>query len=176
MTQPQALLSSVVLGRSVVMPGNARLDLAYTNTAIVQPLPAGLVTKHAVKGGQFEIPQQITLTFKTDATVADRYVGILFFDSNADVIGQVFCNGAQAASTSYRYTFILDAGGSFVSGIFGMAPLPYLVLPPTSYWEPTASGIQPGDQQDGLTHTELVIPNGPPLAPPATVLATPVLV
>lgn len=163
---------STMVGRSVVLPATCRLDLSLTNVGIVLPLAAGLVTVHHVVGGQFEIPQQITFTWVTSSTVANRTLGVKLLDQDSNVVGQVLMNGVQAASTSYRYTFMLDAGQSFVSGIFGIAPLPYMVMQPGWQWQIIGTNLDSGDQQNGLTHTEIVVPTGPQLTP-ASVATTP---
>lgn len=174
--QPQ-LAASGIIGRSVVLPGYARLDLSYTNVTPIGPLAAGLVTVHNVVGGQWEIPQQITFTWNTSATVGNRTLGVKFLDQAGDVVNQVLMNGVQPENTSYRYTFMLDSGSSFVQGIFGMAPLPFMVMPNLYSWQIIGTNLDSGDVQNGLTHTEQVIPTGPPLsAAPPTVTASPVIV
>lgn len=180
MSVPAARLEpapSTLIGRSVVLPSYGRIDLSYTEAVPVGPLAAGLVIVHHVVGGRWEIPQQITFTWNTSAVVADRTLGIKFNDTDGNVVGQVLMNGVQPASTSYRYTFMLDAGGSFVSGIFGIAPLPYIILPNGFTWQLIGTNLDAGDVQNGLTHTEVVIPTGPPLsAAPPTITASPVIV
>lgn len=147
------------------------------NTAVINPLVAGLSTRHTVNGGRIEIGQQVTLTWKTSAVVADRFVGIQFLDAQGNVIGQTYMSGSQPASTTYNYTFMLDAGSAFVAGNFGIAPLPFMLLYESWAWHIVVVNADSGDQQDGLTHTELVLPTGPPIESALQAVApTPVLV
>lgn len=168
---------TVYLPRSVALPAYARTDLAYTNTQAVFPLVAGLSTVHTVPGGQLEQPEQITLTWITSAVVANRFIGLQFKDNAGNVIGQTYMSGPQTAGTTFNYTFMLDAGSAFVAGNFGIAPLPFMFLREQYVWHVVCVNADSGDQQDGLTHTEVVIPTGPPLAAATpTITATPVIV
>lgn len=149
-------------GRGVVLPYDARPDLAWTRTTTVQPLTPGFVTLHNVAGSDYEVLQSVTFTWNTSATVGDRYLGILIHDPSNSVVGQIIMPGSQAASTSYRYTFMLDAGSSFVSGIFGMSPLPFMLMQQGYSWQIFGSNLDGGDQQNGLVYTSQLIPTGPP--------------
>lgn len=172
MQEPAALV-----GRSIVLPGNGRADLAWTSVQVVQPLSAGFVTLHTVPGQQFEIPQQITFTWVTSAVVGVRTLGVLFRDSSGNVIGETFAAGQQREGTTARYTFSLDSSPGFVPNTFYTQTLPYVLMQPTQQWLLFGSGLDPGDVQLGLTHIEQVIPTGPAIVqtPPAPVV-TPVLV
>lgn len=154
-------LTAVILGRTLALPYYARPDLADTNTTVDGPLPAGLVSVHTCAEGFIEVPQEITFTWTTSAVVANRTLGIKFQDVDGNVTGQILCNGQQPASTSYRYTFVLDAGGSFVSGTFGLAPLPFRYLIAGDNWRLFGVNLDAGDVQNGLTHIEQRIPTGP---------------
>ena len=168
---------SALIGRSAVLPGNGRTDLSWTNIGVVQPLATGLVSLHTVPGQQFEILQRIVFTWKTSAVVGVRTLGVLFRDSSGNLIATALASGQQSEGTTADYTFDLDATAANVPNVFYTSTLPYMVMQPTQQWLLFGIGLDPGDQQDGLTHTELVIPTGPTLvsAPPAP-LVTPVLV
>lgn len=146
------------------------------NTTVNQPRAPGLSTLHTVQGGQLELPQQVTLTWITSAVVANRFVGMQFKDQSGNVVGQTYMNGPQVASTTYNYTFMLDAGAAFVAGNFGIAPLPFMLLYEQWSWHIVVINADSGDQEDGLTHTDLILPTGPPdTAPSTTVTAVPAL-
>lgn len=167
---------AVWVSREIALPAFARRDLAYTVPVVVGPLSAGLVTLHTVPGGVIEILQQVTFTWTTSNVVANRSLGVKFLDVAGDVVGQTLVNGTQPASTSYRYTFMLDAGGSFVAGTFGLAQLPFLFSQPGEQWQLIGTALDPGDVQNGLTYTVIRIPTGPGEAPvEATVVPTPAL-
>lgn len=168
---------SALVGRSVILPGNGRTDLSWTNVTVVQPLTAGLVTLHRIPGQQFEIPQQITFTWVTSSVVGVRTLGVTFNDDAGNVVGEVLAAGQQREGTTARYTFALDLTATFVPNVTYTAPLPYMLLKPTYSWQLFGTGLDTGDQQDGLTHTELVIPTGPTL-PQSTLtpIVTPVIV
>lgn len=164
--------AAVIAGRSVALPSFARLDLADTNETVNSPLAAGLVSVHHCAEGFLEIPQSITFTWVTSAVVASRTLGIVFHDTDGNTTGQILCNGVQPASTSFRYTFMLDAGGSFVSGVFGLAPLPFRFLQANDTWQIFGINLDAGDIQNGMTHVETRIPTGPAApsgAPPPVV-------
>lgn len=163
MVAQQQLAPTTLLQRAVALPTYGRLDLAYTNVTVTAPLALGVSTVHTVPGGQVEIPQQVTLNWKTSATVATRFVGLQFKDAAGNVIGQTYMSGGQPANTSYNYTFMLDAGSAFVAGNFGIAPLPFMVQNERESWHVVVVNFDSGDQQFGLTHTEVVVPTGPPL-------------
>lgn len=168
---------TLLLPQSVALPIYGRSDLSYTNVSVVQPLTAGLVTQHVVPGQQIEIPQQISFTWKTSSVVGVRTLGIDFHDSQGDRVGVAFASGQQAENTTANYTFSLSATAVAIPNTFYVSTLPYMILQPTFLWVLTGSGLDPGDQQDGLTHTELVVPTGPPLtAPTVTPVVTPVIV
>lgn len=160
MGTPERLSS--YLGRGVVLPYDARPDLASLNTTSFFALPAGFVSLHTVHGSNYEVLETLTFTWTTSATAGDRFLGLIFHDIDHNTIAQIIMPGSQPASTSFRYTFMLDAGGSFTSGVFGIAPLPFLLLYPGYSWQIFGSGLDPGDIQDGLVHTEQLIPTGPP--------------
>lgn len=145
--------------------------------SVVGVLSAGLVTFHRIPGQQFEIPQQITFSWETSSVVGVRTLGITFNDSSGDVIGEVLAPGQQSEGTTARYTFGLDLTAAFVPNVTYTAPLPYILLQPEQSWQLFGTGLDTGDIQDGLTHTEQVIPTGPPLpAPTVTPIPTPVIV
>lgn len=164
MSVQPTLAQTTLLGRTLALPVYVRQDLAYMSTGIVDPLAAGLSTVFTVPGGQIVVPQQITVSWTTSATVANRYVGLQFKDSAGNVIGQTYMNGAQPASTSYNYTFMLDAGSAFVAGNFGIAPLPFMLMYERWQWHIVIVNADSGDNENGLTYTNLVLPTGPPLA------------
>lgn len=172
-----ALAPSVFLQRSVVMPAYGRLDLAYTTNDQVPSLAAGLGTKFTTPGGQLAIPQQITYEWATSPTVGNRFVGLQFQDPQGNIIGQTFQSGPQPASTAYVYTFMLDSGAAFISGNYGIAPLPFIFLPERYTWRVAVINADANDFQFYLTYTTVRVPTGPPLqtAPP-TITASPVLV
>lgn len=177
MSAQPPLASTVYLPRAVALPVYARTDLSYTNTTVTGTIPAGLSTLHTVVGGQLEVPQQITLTWITSATVANRFLGIQFKDAAGNVIGQTYMPGAQPASTTFNYTFMLDPGGAYVEDKFGIAALPFMFLAENFSFHVVCVNADSGDQQEGLTHTEVVIPTGPPLtATAASVLPSPIVV
>lgn len=157
----QLTSSAVYLARGVVLPYYARPDLADTYMSVVAPLNPGFVSVHETQAGYIEITQTITFTYVTSAAAGNRSLGILSKDSANNVKWQVICNGTQPPSTSYRYTFMLDAGGSFVTGIFGMAPLPFIEQLPDEQWSIAITNGDAGDQQNGLTYIVHRIPTGP---------------
>lgn len=169
-------MSAAIVGRTLALPYYARVDLARTNTTVNPPLPAGLVSLHTCAEGFLEIPQEITFTWVTSATVANRSLGIVFHDVDGNTTGQILCDGTQPASTSYRYTFILDAGGSFVSGVFGMAPLPFRYLQAGDSWQIFGVNLDSGDVQNGMTHIEQRVPTGPALEPAGGAPVAPALI
>lgn len=177
MSAQPPLAPTIYLQRAVALPVYARVDLAYTETQVVGPIPTGLSTVHTVPGGQLEIPQQITLTWITSATVANRFIGVQFKDAAGNVVGQAYMPGPQAASTTFNYTFMLDPGGAYVENTFGIAALPFMFMQEGYSWHVVCVNADSGDQEDGLTHTEVVIPTGPPLtAVTPTITSSPVIV
>lgn len=153
---------SSYLGRGVVLPYDARPDLASTNVASTGPIAPGFVSKTTVSGDHYEILETVTFTWVTSAVVANRFLGIIVHDVDNNVIFQVIMPGSQPASTSYRYTFMLDAGGSFTSGVFGIAPLPFILMQPGYSWQIFGSNLDPGDIQNGMVAATQLIPTGPP--------------
>ena len=168
---------TLLVPQSVALPIYGRPDLSYTSVSVVQPLTAGLVTKHAIPGEQMEIPQQISFTWITSGVVGVRTLGIDFHDSQGNRVGVAFAAGQQAENRSANYTFSLSATAVSIPNVFYVSTLPYMILQPTFSWQLTGSGLDPGDVQGGLTHTELVIPTGPPQTPVTVVpTVTPIIV
>lgn len=174
-TMPQ-IQPSTLVGRSVTLPSYGRPDLSYPSVNVVQTITAGLVTFHKVPGSQFEIVQQITFSWKTSAVVGVRTLGIVFNDSAGDVIGEVLAPGQQSENTQARYTFALDLSAAYVPNTTYVTSLPYMLMQPTQSWQLFGTGLDAGDIQNGLTHTELVIPTGPPVEETTSTFVTPVIV
>lgn len=176
MTQP-GLSPTVYLQRAVALPVYARTDLAYTKTVVNGTAAVGGAWRHDVVGGQLEIIQQVTTTWVTSAVVGDRFAGIQFHDPRGNVIGQAYMPGPQPASTTYNYTWMLDPGGAYVQNTFGIAALPFLYLYENCYMQMVVVNADAGDLETGQTHTEVVIPTGPPLSTaPPSIASSPVIV
>lgn len=150
------------LGRSVLLPQAARIDLADTASLIVGTTTAGLVRLHVVDSSNFEIPLSVVINLSTSATVSARVPVIIIQDADANTLYQVMANGYQAESQAMRHLFYVDAGSSYFAGnANSVTPLPYILLQPGYRMFFQTTNFQAADQLLGIAYTYQSIPTGP---------------
>lgn len=176
MSTPAVLAPTVVLGQAVLLPQYGRVDLAYTELFQPPTPAAGAAFVHVVPGGQVEVPQSVFFSLVTNGTVVNRTVFVDYKDESGAVVFRHLMNGSQPQSTTWNYSFILNAGGSYNVASRGIAPLAFAVLAEGYAVSIGVQSLQAGDQLAGIAYTAQLIPTGPPIdSAPIEPAATPTL-
>lgn len=165
-----------VAGTHLAIPSSSRADLAYTYTNDLGTSVPGSGITYTVPGEFIEVPINIFGKLATDGSTGNRTFLVKYLDENGAVSAQVFATTGQGASTTLSYGASTGTPVAyFIGGLGGVLPLPTAVLSAGFQVEITADNLAAGDTLVDVSLTTLRILTGPGLAPPATVVATPVL-
>jgi hypothetical protein len=178
-----------VPGGTVVLPPNARPDLAFTVTQQV-PGAATFVVFWQASSSYYDIVTSLSFTFSTDGGAGDRLLKVSYGTTAAPMSGPVQAAGAtQPASTVGQYVFTtgITAGTTnttIANAQVFMVPLPLFVVTNTQTVAVTIVNEGGSDSLTVGSVTVVRVPTGPSLAneqpaaasTPPPLLPTPIVV
>jgi hypothetical protein len=169
-------------GTTLVLPNDARPDLAISST-VYDPNPrAGFDFLYPTDDGFYEIPMQLFCNFSASSTVATRQVYVSIITNGNTTVIQAPAPTTQAADSGSVYTFTTGSSMAYAATVandfsqaIGMSP--YLML--AGYiLELSAVNFQATDSFSDVVLTLIKIPSGPqlPFTSAAAPTASPVIV
>lgn len=174
-------------GGTVMLPGNARPDLAYVTNNLVKVTGSG-ATLWAPTVNTYSVILDIQFGFNTGATVAQRLPALFFQTTPYNTSIEISPTQIQPENTQASYLFSTGLNSAWASRAPGMVTtyqtqLPLLVLQPTGSVILTLYNLQVDDTApSNVIVTVASIPTGPYLSAldtatsSSTPFVTPVLV
>lgn len=149
----------------LVLPENARLDLAYQATVTV-PIasPFHVVPAYKVPGNVYLIPLIIGIRLQADATVSNRFVYIDNYPPESQAITQIVRNISSVAITASQVAdvyFMRGLSAAVAGSLVTQIPLPSYVLMSGASLQVSAIGGSVNDIWQNFLITGLWIPTGP---------------
>jgi hypothetical protein len=149
----------------LVLPENARLDLAYQATvSITIPSPFHSVPAYKVPGSLYLIPLFIGIRLQADATVSNRFVYIDNYPPDSQQFLQIIRNISSVAITANQIAdvyFMRGLSAAVAGSLVTQIPLASWVLLSGASMQIAAIGASVNDIWQNFLITGLWIPTGP---------------
>lgn len=178
-TEPeQAVLGTTVfvLSGTLVLPPNARTDLAFQSFFSIAIDNVNQLAEYVVPANYFVVPLSVNMDVQSVAGGPDRYARGTLTDAATNQVWEMASPTAMAPNQVGQFSWLVDLSAPILGGGNSVSmPLPPIIAFPGYTYQFLIGNAQFGDRVNTATMTAVQIPTGPQVPDQPALVATPLV-